>query len=260
MSNSINYRDTRKIINISLFIFLMTCFYHISFAQTKGNKSDKNEILLSSDSWHLLTMPDGSGLYFDIIRAVYEPLGIRVKIKIVPYARSVSMVKEKITDGWVASFFNEQPFPLYPKWHFDRNKQIAVSVKNKMKIFHGIESIKNKNVIWLRGFNLDKYIKVPIKFFEIDDISSMFTMLDAGRADYFIGAESDIESVVKNKKIDKSKYKFNFLMYLKLYVAFTNNDKGKYFREVWDRQMEKLHNDPIFRNIYLKYNYPVPFE
>lgn len=222
--------------------------------------ADLKEIRLSSDTWHMLTTPDGKGLYFNLIRAVYEPLGIRVSPVIVPYTRSVALVEKKMVDGWVASFMNEQPFPLYPKWHFDRNRQVVVSLKGGKSRFAGVESLRGKKVVWLRNFNLNKYITVPLNFQEIDDIAGAFAMLASGHADFFIGAESDIMSAIKDNKIDASKYAIDFLMHLKLYIAFADTDRGRRFRDIWDKRMDKLSKDPAFLKIYKRYHYPIPFD
>lgn len=219
-----------------------------------------NEIRLSSDTWHSLTMADGKGLYFDLIRAVYEPQGIRVSFVIVPYARSVALVKAKQVDGWVASFMSEQPFPLYPKLHFDRNRQVVVSLKGGKAVFSGLDSLRGQRVIWLRDFNLNKYIPVPLTFQEIDDIAGAFPMLTAGRADFFIGAESDIESAMKENRIDPDRYLINFLMHLELYIAFADTERGQRFRRIWDERMAILSKEPKFRAIYDRYGYPVPFD
>jgi hypothetical protein len=243
-----------RIIVIFILVALPSSLY------SEDRPTDPKEIRLSSDTWHSLTMPDGKGLYFDIIRAVYEPLGIKVSLTIVPYARSVAMVEKKLADGWVASFFGEQPFPLYPKWHFDRNTQIVVTYKASRNVFKGVKSLQGKPVIWLRDFNLDKYIPVPLTFEEIDDIAGAFPMLAAGRAAFFIGAESDIMDAIKANRIDKDLYSFDFLMHLKLYVAFADTERGRKFREIWDNRMATLTKDPEFLKIYGRYGYPVPFE
>lgn len=243
---------------IKQIMILLILFFTVSYAANTPAKP--TEIVLASDNWHKLTMTDGSGLYFDLIRAVYEPIGIRVKFIMSPYARTVTMVEKKIVDGWVASFENEQTFPLYPKWHFDRNRQLAVSLKSDKIPCKSVENLRGKSVIWLRDFNLDKYIHVPMKFQEIDEISGMFSMLEAHRASYFIGAETDIREAAKSNKIDTALFSFDFLMNLKLYVAFANTQRGKQFKTIWDSRMEKLHSDPAFRKIYVKYGYPIPFD
>lgn len=239
-----------------LFLLLLFPFTLLS----KEKNSDDSVITLASDNWHSLTMPDGSGLYFDIIRYVFEPAGITVKLVMVPYARSVSMVETKEVDGWVASFMDEQPFPLYPEWHFDQNRQIVVSLKDAKKKFTDMESLRGASVVWLRNFNLDKYIPVPLTFEEIDEITGLFPMLEALRAEFFIGAESDIMSAVESEKIDTSKFRFDFLMNLKLYLAFADTERGRKFKKIWDERMEEVHNDPELHEIYRKYGYPIPLE
>ncbi len=77
----------RKSILFVMAILLLTAMSFSVFAQT-GSPVYK-EIKIVSDSWHNLTMENGTGLYFDLIRKVFEPLGIKVKIEIVHYARSV---------------------------------------------------------------------------------------------------------------------------------------------------------------------------
>lgn len=225
----------------------------------RGAAPAPQEILLASDAWHNLTRPDGSGLYFDLIRAVFEPAEVKVKVTIVPYARSVNLVQAKKADAWVASFMKEQPFPLYPKWHFDRNRQLVISPRGTRRPFKNQDSFRGARLVWLRYFNLDKYLSVPVQFQEIDKISSAFPMLLSDHADYFIGAESDIKSAIQKNEIDLTRFQFDFLMYLNLYLAFADTEQGRALRDLWDRRMEALSQDEGFRKIYAQYGYPVPF-
>ena len=105
-----------------------------------------------------------------------------------------------------------------------------------------------------------KYIPLPLNFKEIDDIAGAFPMLRAGRADHFIGAESDIMDAVKANNIDTTLYHIEFLMHLKLYLAFADTDRGRRFREIWDNRMDVLVKDPEFQKIYMRYGYPIPFD
>ncbi len=73
------------------------------------------EVLVVSECWIDLTNKDGSGLYFDIVRMVYELVGIKVKIKIFPYNRSSMMVKKKRADVWLGSYLDEEDYAIYSK-------------------------------------------------------------------------------------------------------------------------------------------------
>jgi len=218
-----------------------------------------SHIDLVSDEWHDLTRKDGTGLYFDLIRMVYRRVGIESRIRIFPYARTVQIVRDKKADAWVASFMKEKDFPLYPKWHFDQNTQVVVFRKDLAGGFQGLASLRNKRVAWLRDFGLDRYIPEPMKITEVDAIAQALQMLNAGRLDYFVGARSDLEDVVRKEKPDMSKLDTRFAMNLGLFLAFADTPRGALLRDLWDKEMDTLHKAPEFKAIYRKYGYDYPF-
>lgn len=228
-------------------------------ALAQGGRTAPKDIDLVSDAWHDLTRKDGTGLYFDLIRAVYERPRIALKIRILPYARTVNLVRDKRADAWVASFLNEKDFPLYPKWHFDQNAQMVVYPVGSPLPFQDQDSLANRRVAWLRDFGLDRYIKVPMRVTEVDTIASAFGMLDKDRVDYFVGARSDLQDHIRDAKVDMSRYQMKFVMNLGLYLAFADTPKGAALRDIWDREMEVLHKSDAFLAIYRKYGYDVPF-
>ncbi|MDB5895369.1 MAG: hypothetical protein JWQ88_2900 [Rhodoferax sp.] len=217
------------------------------------------EIELVSDTWHDLTRRDGTGLYFDLIRMVYERRSVKAKIAIYPYARTVQMVREKKADAWVASFLKEKDFPLYPKWHFDQNTQMVVFKKGLPAGFNGLPSLAHKRVGWLRDYGLERYIHEPMEISNVDGIDRAFLMLDNNRFDYFIGAKSDLEEGIKKHRIDMSAYQMVFALNLGLYLAFADTPKGEQLRAMWDKEMETLHKTDAFKAVYKRYGYPYPF-
>ncbi len=135
-----------------------------------------------------------------------------------------------------------------------------MALKGTLPAYKGIESLRDNQVIWLWDFNLDKYIKVPMKFKEIEYISHAFPMLVAKRADYFIGAESDFQAAMKDNKIEIAKYSMDFVIHLNLYLAFADTPRGKRFKELWDKRMEALKNSPEFKAGNQRYGFPVPYD
>jgi polar amino acid transport system substrate-binding protein len=218
------------------------------------------DILLVSDEWHNLTRKDGTGLYFDLVSAVYARRGIQVHYRLYPYARAVQAVQDKKADGWVASFMHEKNFPLYPKWHFDKNEQTVIYRKDRADVpFAGTASLRNQRVAWLRDFGLDRYIQEPMRITEVDSIGSAFEMLSRQRIDYFVGAKSDISDFIARSKPNMSDYEMKFAMHLGLYVAFAPTERGQKLREIWDAEMEQFHRTDAIKAIYRKYGYAYPF-
>lgn len=218
-----------------------------------------SEIHLVSDAWHGLTRKDGTGLYFDLIRAVYARRQIKLRINIYPYARTVQAVKDKRADAWVASFMNEKDFALYPRWHFDRNVQQVLFRKRPGYTFAGTSDLRGQRVAWLRDFGLDKYIPEPMKVVEVDTIQSAMQMLEAGRIDYFVGAQSDLADDIAARKVDMGGFELAFVMHLGLYLAFADNARGESLRRVWDEEMETFHKADAFKAIYRKAGFDYPY-
>lgn len=216
-------------------------------------------IHLVSDAWHGLTRKDGTGLYFDLIRAVYQRRQVQLKVDIVPYARSVQMVKDQQADAWVASFVNEKDFPLYPRWHFDRNAQMVLFRKRPGYQFAGASDLRGRRVAWLRDFGLDRYIAEPMKIVEVDTIQSAMQMLTHDRIDYFVGAQSDLQDDIKARHVDMGSFDMAFLMHLGLYLAFARTNRGRHFRQVWDEVMQDFHKAEAFKAIYRRAGYDYPF-
>jgi hypothetical protein len=71
-------------------IFLTLIF---SDALLFAQELDKNKtIFIVTPEWDGQTNKDGTGLFFDIVRSVYEPEGIKMKFEIVPWKRAELMV------------------------------------------------------------------------------------------------------------------------------------------------------------------------
>lgn len=212
-----------------------------------------------TDEWHNLTRKDGTGLYLDLISAVFARQGVQVAFRTYPYARAVQQVKDHQADGWVASFMKEKNFPLYPRYHFDKNEQTIVYVKRKQKAPVNTGSLRNQRVAWLRDFGLNRFIHEPMRITELDTIESAFRMLEKDRIDYFIGAKSDIADYIQRNQQDMTNFGMAYALHLGLYVAFADTARGAKLRDMWDAEMATFHTTEAFKAIYKKYGYPYPF-
>ena len=110
-------------------IFLFIMFIQIQLFAAPFPK----EIFIVSESWEDLTNKDGSGLYFDLARMIYEPTGVSVKIKIYPYNRSSMMVEKKRADVWLGSYIDEEDYAIYPKYYFDHDIVTAMYKKKNFQ-------------------------------------------------------------------------------------------------------------------------------
>ena len=230
-------------------IFLLLVFLHLQLFSSQTPK----EIFIVSESWKGLTNRDGSGLYFDLARMIYEPAGIRVKIKIYPYKRSSMMVKNKRADAWLGSYIDEEDYALYPKYYFDHDIVIAMYKKKKFPHFNGLKSLKDKDVCWVRGYDYNEYINIPIKKHERNDRKSILLSLEKDRFDVFLDAKYDMRDAIERFKFDTSGYGFSEVLTFKLYPAFRNDERGKRLRNIWDKNFKVILDDGSLKKLYIKH-------
>ena len=237
----------KKTLFLSIFIIL--------FSLQLFGKTTIKKIYVATDHWEELTNKDGSGLYFDIISLIYSPLGIKVKVYIVPYIRSSLMVENKRADLWLGSYVDEENFALYPKYHFDEDVITAMFKKSKFKNFKGISSLKNKNICWIRGYDIDEYLDVQMKVQERNCYQSLLSSIKKDRCDVYLDDYDDMQKAIKKFNFNNKNYFFRKIKSLKLYPAFRKDSRGEELRAIWDRRMKKFIDNGILKELYKNYDY-----
>lgn len=233
-----------------IFIYLFL-FIQIGFASSNNIK----EVVFLSEEIDDLANKDGSGLYFDIVRKIYEPLNIKVVVKTYPYNRCVLLVKQKKADAWLGSYIDEEDFALYPKYYFDEDDVTAMYKKDKFPIFEGIKSLEGKNVGWLREYGYEEYIDIDIIKHERNNRKAILYSLEADRFDVYLDANYDMEEAIKKYKIDVSKYSFYELLSLKLYPAFSKDDRGEKLKIMWDKRFKEVLEDGSLRELFISHDF-----
>lgn len=210
-------------------------------------------VLGLSEHFQDATNPDGSGLYWELIRKVYGEDSIKLDYELVPYQRAVMATRNKRADFWVASYQNEQEFAIYPRYAFDVDDVSALYQKNRLDGKLNIQSLTQNRVAWIRGYAYDKYLHVPMQKILINKRESVPKMLQSGRIDFFLDDQSEMEIAFSRQQLESAKLTHSPLFQLKLYLAFQNSERGKKLAEIWDRNFLKLHQDGRLKKLYDRY-------
>ncbi len=213
------------------------------------------EIVVVSEELEDGANRDGTGLYWDIVRMVFEPEGIKVIPKTTPYARSVHLVRVKSADAWLGAYLEEEDFPIYPEWHYDADNISAIFKLEDVSEWRGEASLEGKTVAWLRDYDYDQYLGVSVRKKEVNHRKSGLGMLEKGRIDFFLDARADLKAELDKGYLQTGEYGIETFLNLKLYPAFVNSERGRRLQEVWDRRMQELHDDEAFKQLYEKWDY-----
>jgi len=238
-------------------LMLMLC----SVSSSTGEETDCKTIHIATPEWKNQTNKDGSGIYFDIVREVYEPVGIKMTYKFVPWERAEHMLESKEADAMVSALRRKERLtPEYPMW---MEYTAVVFRKDNIKDWKGIESLRGKRALWIRGydFHTTQYLKdIELKWEETDDHATAWRMLDKGRTDFYIDAQVDIDEYITENKVNTDSYRKETIWGEKAYMSFSKTEKSGKLIQIYDKRIIELVKSGGLKKIFEKYNFTFPSE
>jgi polar amino acid transport system substrate-binding protein len=212
------------------------------------------EILFASEEWTDATNKDGTGLYWDIFRAVYEPAGVKVNYIIRSYEGAINLVKTGKADAVVGSYQNEIAGLLYSKDAFDADSIVALFKKGTVS-WQGKPSLQGKTVANVKGYSIAKYLGIPVQEKEFDTRENILQVLEKGRVDFYLENEDDLDEALESGIVDKNNFQKEPVMELGLYLAFPDNDKGKALKAIFDEGFARLEASGELKKLLGKWNW-----
>jgi ABC-type amino acid transport substrate-binding protein len=213
-------------------------------------------IHLASEDWEDYTAADGHGLGWDVLRKVFEPAGVKLDIRTVPYTRSVGLVQLKEVDALVGSYRDEAEQVLYPQWNFDSDHIYALGLANNPSPTQA--TLGKYRLAWVRGYRYENYLPNIKRYNQIERRTGILSMLKQGRADYYIDALTEIEAVVKTAT-DPTQYRYSHLAELPLFLGFADTPQARALMALYDQRMQQLVNSGELKPIFERWKQPYPF-
>ena len=231
--------------------FLLFC--PICFPALAGNIP--GEIIFASEQRSNATNRDGTGLYWDIFRAVYGSMGIKTKIIIQSYNGSVSLVKQQKADAALGIYPDTVRGAVFSRYPFVKDYLLVLYKKDKFSQWDGQQTLKNRKVAWLKGYAYDGYLEVPVIKKEFYTREAILRRLDSDQIDFFMDTRNDVESVLNKGIIDVTRYKVETVLELERYLVFANNNKGKKLKKIFDFRFSYLVKTGEIERLYDKWNW-----
>ncbi|QJI19163.1 MULTISPECIES: substrate-binding periplasmic protein [unclassified Pseudomonas] len=212
------------------------------------------QIRLASEAWNDYTNADGSGLAWDVLREVFEPAGVKVKIRSVPYTRSVGLARRGEVDAWVGSYHDETEGVLYARWNYDADHIYALASSPEPTL----KTLGAYRLAWVRGYKYEEYLPNIHRFNQIERRGGILPMLQHGRADFYIDALAELKYIL-GQADDPAVFKLTHIAELPLFLGFTDNERGRALMALFDRRMESLVTSGELKPIFERWHQPYPF-
>jgi polar amino acid transport system substrate-binding protein len=213
--------------------------------------TDAEEITLASMEWEDYVNADGTGFYAEIIKAIYEPAGVKVTFQIVPWARAVRMVLNKDADALVADS-DTSPVPELLHSEYPLDVAHAYYLTKKSQLYTDQNSFRGKTIGWIRGFNFDKKIALPKGAYTIHEVAEVVTgirMIQKGRLDFFIDYKEGIEAEAEKYQIDLSDCQIITGFEERYLMGFANTEKGKRLLQTYEDRFKTLYQAGELRTL-----------
>lgn len=215
-----------------------------------------DQIRLASEAWRNYTNEDGSGLAWDVLRQVFEPVGVKVKTRSVPYTRSVGLAQRGEVDAWVGAYRDETEGVLYARWHYDSDHIYALGLASTPA--PTLATLGNYRLAWVRGYKYDTYLPNIHTFNQIERRDGILPMLQHKRADLYIDALTEARYTL-DQAPDPSLFKLTHLAELPLFLGFTDNERGRALMVLFDQRMDALVKNGELKPIFERWHQPYPF-
>jgi len=232
---------------------LLSLLCSISLPALAGN--NPTEIVMASEEWTNATNKDGTGLYWDIFRAIYEPVGIKTKFIIQSYNGSVKLVKKNRVDAAVGIYPDLIQGALFSKFPFIKDYVLVLFKKNELNQWNGQESLQNKRVAWITGYSYDEFLEVPVIKREFSSRDNILRQLDNDQVDFFLDTRNDMESVLNKGIVEVSCYTVETVLELDRYIVFADNPKGKQLKKIFDYRFPLLVQSGEIERLFAKWNW-----
>ena len=206
--------------------------------------------------WEGYTNKDGSGLYWDIFKAVYEPEGIKVKTKTVPWNRAMKMVsKYRTYNAIVGEYRDTEEEVIFPIFPIDV-EYLSVLSKNKKDFkWDGLKSLKGHTIGWIKDYEVIVESQRDFKLKEFRNIEQGIRLLNSGKIDFLIDDWDEIAAAMQENKMNNDDYTVNEMPEGKdIYAAFSIDNLSRELIEIYNERIPDLVASGKLAAIYKKWD------
>ena len=128
-----------------------------------ANNVMAGQLKVVTDAWEGYTSKEGKGYYMDMIRAIYNEPTDSLNISVLPYARSLAMVKDGTADMVLGVYFGEIPNKHMAAYVVEQDLDDVVVSSATAKDRKGMASLEGGEVLAEIGYAFDAITDVKMK-------------------------------------------------------------------------------------------------
>ena len=240
----------------SLVLLLLAC--SIAFAESGASKPI---IKIRAEQWDQYTYEDGSGYFYELIKAVYEPLGYQISFKFCPWRRCIlDMLQDRadIIIGVYKEDVAQEGRLQIPHYPIHKENNAVLFKRDNIGPWQGQKSMTDKLLAQVRGYDMDKRLEVSVKSVEVTDLKQGVKLIMANRADFLISGKADLEREVQDYLQAGENLQIEPVFKHNAYLGFRNSANGSQLANEFDQAYLKLYKTGFLKQLQTKWQLDFP--
>ena len=199
-----------------------------------------------------LSEKNGTGYYWDILRAVYKIEGAEITHDSAPFLRCLIFVDKKRSDGSVAAFKTPERTKefFYPQSRLHYSSYGIATLKQTS--FNQIEGLKG-HVGLTRGYDFSAWLSSDLNIHLVKDTIQGIKMLKRKRFNYHADDIQDIKLAIRKMGERLDDYVMTTFYTKDLYVVFTKDASGQKLAAMFDSGIRKIAENGTLETLVKKY-------
>ncbi|WP_339669634.1 hypothetical protein [Dasania marina] len=244
-------------------VLLIGLLPSISYAAHSNGENHHQTLYVVAKEWLGYTEKNGHGLYFNLIKRIYETEGYTVKTQIMPFKRAIGYINLAKADILLAdddlqylaklnTYQIEKILqPLYPL-----NNALITAIYPKATGLNwpSIRSNNKLTLAWINGYGYGQTLALPHqKIYFLNSTQQGLKLLHSGRIDCLIDDLTDLEISTKRMNLNMDGYHFDVISHRHLYPIFSNTPRGIKLMQVYEKTMETMIESGEIFELYKTY-------
>lgn len=231
------------------FPMLISSLFVLSFLLNGTAFADTSErpIVVSAAHWEGFTNRDNTGVYYELLDAVFD--GYTISHQTSTYPRALNQFKQDKADIMVGVYQHELPDAVYAKWILDTDLAIHIFYRPESPPSDDVDDIfTGKQVAFRNGYGFNKLFHNIESAYPVDTIEAGFELVLNRRLDYMLDYDINFLEAYRGRIHHKAIREGD-----ELFLAFRNTHRGRMLAAHFDAKMPLLRDSGKLEEIYGTY-------
>ncbi|MFH1914548.1 MAG: transporter substrate-binding domain-containing protein [Pseudomonadota bacterium] len=216
-------------------------------------------VVTAGKSWDTFTNTDGTGLYHEILDAIFALHSIRVRHEYASSDRAEELVRLGQADMMLCADKAARPLVMARMPMYENTFHVFFN-RDRIGEWQGPENLSGKVVLSQPGYYSTANFPVPVRLKFVTNGAQALGMVLLGRADFYVDDMVLIGESIRDNTIpfDMDDFDIRQAGVRSYHPLFSISERGAMIMELYDQGIRTLHTRGVLKEIYDKWGHPYP--